>query len=129
MSHSQKIKTNFVDFTHLKAALASFGWNEIREKSTATTYGSDPSRNKVYDLVAVNPKHGYDLGFMRENGKIEAYGDFFGGHLSSAFGVNLCDLKQSYAKSVFTSDWESQGYTVFSSEDAEGNLLLEAELA
>ena len=129
MSHSQKIKTNFIDLPSLKAALSSFGWT-LAEKSKAKTYPSDPARSKVYDYTAVNPNtSGYDLGFMRESGKLEAYGDFYGGSLAKAFGSNLSQPKKAYSKSVFTREWEAQGYTVFSSEDSEGNILLEAELA
>ena len=130
MSHSQKIKTNFVDLTCLKAALASFGWNDVQERTTAKTYSGDSARTRIYDYVAVNPhRGGYDLGFMQEGNKIEAYGDFFGGSLEQSFGNNLKELKKAYSNSVFTTEWEAQGFTVFATEDERGGILLEAELA
>lgn len=130
MSHLQKIKTGFVDVSSLRVALEAFGWTLV-ENSRMKTYAGDPKGSEIYDYVAVNPDaHGYDLSFRyNTNRELETYGDYYKGSLVEAFGVGLCNLKKQYSRVVFSNEWEMQGYTVFETVEADGSIVLEAELS
>jgi len=128
MSHLQKIKSGFVDVSNLRTALAAFGWT-LEENCRMKTYAGDPKGKEVYDFVAVNPDvTGYDLAFRYNEGQLETYGDFYKGSLAKAFGEGLCELKKKYGRCVFAQEWEMQGFTVFETVEADGSVVLEAEL-
>ena len=126
MSHTVQIKTAFTDLSCLKKAIKSFGWS-LSEQARRRAYNNNDS--VVYDLVAVNPhndNYSYDLGINVKGNKITTHGDFYGGALGSAFGAELCKLKQAYVQEVFTDEYEGLGFMIEKTVDAKGNIFLDA---
>lgn len=129
MSHTVKIQTEFKDFRCLKKAFKALGW-EIKENSTMRTYPNDPDKNKVWKYVAVNPKkeNVYDLGIdVSESGKIEIFGDFFGGSVAAALGSGLSKLKQNYAVKVVEEELEPLGFMTNLTHTENGYIVMECE--
>lgn len=130
MSHTVKIKAQFKT-EHLQSfmrALEHFGW-KTQENSKIRTFGSDPARNKVYDLIAVNPNNGYDLGlvFNRQSGELEVMGDFFDGSIAKTLGNNLDNLKQEYSCCVIEDKLAFEGYVASRQINNDGTVDIIAE--
>ena len=133
MSHTVKIQTKFTQLEPLKKAFEQFGW-KIKEKSTARTYAYDPQKNKVYDLVAVNPgKEGsmtFDLGLtVKEDGEIDVLGDLWGGSIAQTLGNNLEKLKGEYAYRVIEQKYAYEGASVFRTVNQDGTQTVDVEFA
>ena len=132
MSHTVKIKAQFKieNLSSFRRALEHFGW-KLKENSKARTYYSDPARDTIYDMVAVNPATGdaYDLGVKlnHETGEIEILGDFFGGSVSRTLGAELKHLKKEYSCCVIEDQLAYKGYTPIRQEQNNGEIDIIAE--
>jgi hypothetical protein len=130
MSHTVKIKAQFKN-EHLQSflrALEHFGWT-TKENSKIRTYYSDSAANKVYDMIAVNPNTGYDLGlvFNKETGELEVMGDFFDGSVAKTLGNNLDKLKQEYSCCVIEDKLAFEGYAALRQVNTDGTVDIIAE--
>jgi len=127
MSHTVAIKTQFNNWEAFKSGLAKLGW-EIKEKSKARTYPSDPDRNKIYDWIAVNPDKGYnayDVGISQNaEGEISLHWDPYGGSIAKGLGQDFCELKKNYVVAVTEQYYEEVQILEML---ADGSIILEAD--
>ena len=110
MSHSVPIKTEFRNEQALCGAFQKLGFTIRQNTKMQKTYYSDPSRDKVFELVAINPNSGgYDVGIVKaSDGSFTLECDFFSaGRLSETLGISFAKLKQKYAISVTEQNYES----------------------
>jgi len=110
MSHSVPIATEFKNKKALCLAFEKLGWRFIENSKMTNTYYSDPSRNKVFELVAVNPlPGGYDVGISEnEDGLITLECDFFvAGKIAQSLGSSFTELKKKYVIGVTELNYET----------------------
>jgi hypothetical protein len=130
MSHTVKITAQFKTehLSSFRRALEKFGWKLV-EDSKIRTYYNDPSRDKVYKMIAQNPNHGYDLGiqFNAETGELEVMGDFYDGSISKTLGTNLEQLKQEYGCCVLEDEFAFNGYVSTREIEQDGTISVYGE--
>ena len=130
MSHTVKIPAKFrIDqLESFKRALSAFGWT-TKEKSTIRTYPSDNARHTVYDLIAVNPQSGYDLGlvFNQKSGELEVMGDFYDGSIGKTLGNGLEKLKQEYSLAVIEDKFAFEGFVATREVESDGSISIYGE--
>ncbi|WP_395000739.1 hypothetical protein [Acinetobacter sp.] len=107
MSHSVPIKTEFKSQSAMRKAFEALGWS-FKENSKIRSYSSDPARLKTFELVAVNPRQGYDVGItIGKNGEIDLTCDWYSpGKISETLGVEFTELKKKYCIEVTNEHYE-----------------------
>ena len=107
MSHSVPIKTEFKSKAAMQKAFEALGWS-LKENSKIRSYSSDPARLKTFELVAVNPRNGYDVGItIDENGAIDLTCDWYApGKISETLGPEFIELKKKYCIEVTNEHYE-----------------------
>jgi hypothetical protein len=107
MSHSVPIKTEFKSKPAMRKAFEALGWS-LKENAKIRSYSSDPARLKTYELVAVNPRNGYDVGItIGENGEIDLICDWYSpGRIAETLGANFTELKKKYCIEVTNEHYE-----------------------
>jgi hypothetical protein len=130
MSHTVKIQAKFKteQLEAFKRALSVFGWT-TKEKSQIRTYPGDSARSTVYDLIAVNPNSGYDLGlvFNDKTGELEVMGDFYDGSISKTLGSGIDNLKQEYSLAVIEDKFAFDGYVTSREVEQDGAISIYGE--
>lgn len=109
MSHSVPIKTEFKSMKAMRKAFEDLGWSFKENCKMTNTYSSDPSRNKVFELVAINSlRGGYDVGIVQnERGEITLECDFFSaGKIAQTLGSEFSELKKKYVLNVTQENFE-----------------------
>jgi len=125
MSHSVSIKTQFVNKKGLFSAFDELGW-KLKENSKIRTYSSDQVRNRVFDMIAVNPKQsGYDVGIVFNGDEAELVCDFYSpGQIAATLGADFCELKKKYIIEVTKQYYDDVEIIEML---ADGTLIIEAE--
>ncbi len=125
MSHTVAIKTEFKNWNVLQKTLNRLGWT-IKENTKCRTYPSDPDRNKIHPIAAINPmSSGYDMGVkLNEDGSIEFLWDSYGGSIEKSLGKGFSTLKKEYIVDLTREYYEEVELMELL---ADGSIILEAD--
>jgi Protein of unknown function (DUF1257) len=99
MSHTVEINSEILDVEMLKKTFNELNWN-IKENTKIRTYRNDPDRDRVYDLIAVNPRGQFDIGIQKSEDRYKLFGDFYDRTIAEQLGNDLGRLKQRYLNNV-----------------------------
>ena len=127
MSHTVAIKTQLNNLETLERSFNKLGW-VLKKNSKIRTYPYDPQRNKIYDLIAVNPDKGhysYDVGisFDKEQ-NVQLYYDPHGGSIERSLGNKFAKLKTEYVIDTTKQYYEDVEIMEML---ADGSLIIEAD--
>lgn len=127
MSHSVPIVTAFKSLKSVLKSFEDLGWKIVKSSKLTRTYSSDPSRNKTFEWVAVNPLvGGYDVGIIQDaKGNITLECDFYSpGKIAQSLGSEFTELKKKYVLNITQENFESVEYE---EQFADGSFILIAD--